>query len=144
MAPPPRAERSPSRLPRPQGQPSTGPWRPPADPSSSPGRCISWATRAGGWCRTRCCAILWTHDGSHARMTDRQLPTERGAVRERPDAGGGAATPSYALPPDAPSGLPGTPTPLGVGPATLHWGERTFVMGVLNVTPDSFSGDGLL
>ncbi|OGO51578.1 MAG: dihydropteroate synthase, partial [Chloroflexi bacterium RBG_16_69_14] len=24
------------------------------------------------------------------------------------------------------------------------WGERTFVMGVLNVTPDSFSGDGLL
>ena len=77
-------------------------------------------------------------------MTDRQLPTERGAVRERPDAGGGAATPSYALPPDAPSGLPGTPAPLRVGPATLHWGERTFVMGVLNVTPDSFSGDGLL
>ncbi len=24
------------------------------------------------------------------------------------------------------------------------WGARTFVMGVLNVTPDSFSGDGLL
>lgn len=24
------------------------------------------------------------------------------------------------------------------------WGERTFVMGILNVTPDSFSGDGLL
>lgn len=25
-----------------------------------------------------------------------------------------------------------------------HWGERTFVMGVINLTPDSFSGDGLL
>jgi len=30
------------------------------------------------------------------------------------------------------------------GPRTLSWGERTFVMGILNVTPDSFSGDGLL
>jgi dihydropteroate synthase len=26
----------------------------------------------------------------------------------------------------------------------FRWGERTFVMGILNVTPDSFSGDGLL
>jgi dihydropteroate synthase len=26
---------------------------------------------------------------------------------------------------------------------SLRWGERTYVMGVLNVTPDSFSGDGL-
>ena len=25
----------------------------------------------------------------------------------------------------------------------LHWGERTYVMGILNVTADSFSGDGL-
>jgi dihydropteroate synthase len=25
----------------------------------------------------------------------------------------------------------------------LRWGERTFVMGIINVTPDSFSGDGL-
>ncbi|HLO36463.1 MAG TPA: dihydropteroate synthase [Candidatus Deferrimicrobium sp.] len=31
-----------------------------------------------------------------------------------------------------------------IGPAAFRWGERTFVMGVLNVTPDSFSGDGLL
>jgi len=30
------------------------------------------------------------------------------------------------------------------GPRSFHWGERTFVMGILNVTPDSFSGDGLL
>jgi dihydropteroate synthase len=27
---------------------------------------------------------------------------------------------------------------------TLAWGSRTFLMGVINVTPDSFSGDGLL
>jgi dihydropteroate synthase len=26
----------------------------------------------------------------------------------------------------------------------FRWGERTYVMGILNVTPDSFSGDGLL
>lgn len=26
----------------------------------------------------------------------------------------------------------------------FSWGERTYVMGVINVTPDSFSGDGLL
>ena len=25
----------------------------------------------------------------------------------------------------------------------LYWGRRTYVMGVINVTPDSFSGDGL-
>ena len=31
-----------------------------------------------------------------------------------------------------------------IGPATFRWGERTYVMGILNVTPDSFSGDGLL
>ncbi len=27
---------------------------------------------------------------------------------------------------------------------TLTWGTRTYLMGILNVTPDSFSGDGLL
>ena len=26
----------------------------------------------------------------------------------------------------------------------LDWGQRTYVMGILNVTPDSFSGDGLV
>jgi len=36
------------------------------------------------------------------------------------------------------------PEPTRIGPATFRWGERTFVMGILNVTPDSFSGDGLL
>lgn len=27
---------------------------------------------------------------------------------------------------------------------TLDWGTRTFIMGIINLTPDSFSGDGLL
>ena len=31
-----------------------------------------------------------------------------------------------------------------IGPTTFAWGARTYVMGILNVTPDSFSGDGLL
>jgi dihydropteroate synthase len=31
-----------------------------------------------------------------------------------------------------------------IGPRRFAWGERTFVMGIVNVTPDSFSGDGLL
>jgi dihydropteroate synthase len=26
----------------------------------------------------------------------------------------------------------------------MNWGKRTYVMGILNVTPDSFSGDGVL
>ena len=31
-----------------------------------------------------------------------------------------------------------------IGNRHFEWGARTYVMGVLNVTPDSFSGDGLL
>lgn len=34
--------------------------------------------------------------------------------------------------------------PLIIGNQTLAWGTRTYVMGILNITPDSFSGDGLL
>ena len=36
------------------------------------------------------------------------------------------------------------PVATTVGQVTFAWGERTYVMGILNVTPDSFSGDGLL
>jgi dihydropteroate synthase len=39
-----------------------------------------------------------------------------------------------------PSRLPATL----IGPKLFDWGSRTFVMSILNVTPDSFSGDGLL
>lgn len=29
------------------------------------------------------------------------------------------------------------------GASTFRWGERTYVMGIVNLSPDSFSGDGL-
>jgi dihydropteroate synthase len=40
----------------------------------------------------------------------------------------------------APSPLP----PTRIGRGLFEWGSRTYVMGIVNVTPDSFSGDGLL
>ncbi|MBM3179602.1 MAG: dihydropteroate synthase [Chloroflexi bacterium] len=33
---------------------------------------------------------------------------------------------------------------LQIGKFTFDWGSRTYVMGILNVTPDSFSGDGVI
>jgi dihydropteroate synthase len=36
------------------------------------------------------------------------------------------------------------PAPIRIGRRRFDWGTRTYVMGILNVTPDSFSGDGLL
>ncbi len=33
---------------------------------------------------------------------------------------------------------------LQIGKHIFNWGSRTYVMGILNVTPDSFSGDGLI
>jgi dihydropteroate synthase len=29
------------------------------------------------------------------------------------------------------------------GSSIFHWGQRTYIMGVVNVSPDSFSGDGI-
>jgi dihydropteroate synthase len=54
------------------------------------------------------------------------------------------ATPSFSLPPDAPSGVPGSPAPLTIRGTTFAWGRRSYLMGIVNVTPDSFTGDGLL
>lgn len=39
--------------------------------------------------------------------------------------------------------LPTPPRPTTIGRRLFEWGQRTYVMGILNVTPDSFSGDGL-
>jgi dihydropteroate synthase len=47
--------------------------------------------------------------------------------------------PSRRLAP-APEPLP----PTRIGARLFEWGSRTYVMGIVNVTPDSFSGDGLL
>jgi dihydropteroate synthase len=35
-------------------------------------------------------------------------------------------------------------TTLQVGPLRLEFGSRTYLMGILNVTPDSFAGDGVM
>src|SRR5450759_1954780 len=35
------------------------------------------------------------------------------------------------------------PAPITIGGREFAWGTRTYVMGIVNVTPDSFSGDGL-
>ena len=75
---------------------------------------------------------------------ERRLPGESAVEPARPELGGGRATPSIRLPEDFDEGLPGRPEPFGVGRRQFVWGQRTFVMGILNVTPDSFSGDGLL
>ena len=53
------------------------------------------------------------------------------------DRSSGSMTPAPATPAAA-------PRPTRIGSTTFGWGERTFVMGILNVMPDSFSGDGLL
>ena len=38
---------------------------------------------------------------------------------------------------------PRIPEPTRISNAHFAWGSKTYVMGVINVTPDSFSGDGL-
>ena len=38
---------------------------------------------------------------------------------------------------------PSFPEPTTINDAHFAWGTKTYVMGVINVTPDSFSGDGL-
>ena len=47
-------------------------------------------------------------------------------------------------PPTSSASAAPSPAPSRIGTATFTWGSRTFVMGILNVTPDSFSGDGVL
>jgi dihydropteroate synthase len=43
------------------------------------------------------------------------------------------------MPDSKPSNLGSTPC----GKSVFQWGERTYIMGIINVSPDSFSGDGL-
>jgi dihydropteroate synthase len=76
-------------------------------------------------------------------MTDR-TDERSGVLPARPEIGGGAGTPSFDLPEGATPGMPGPAAPTRIGPREFAWGRRTYVMGILNVTPDSFSGDGLL
>ncbi|MYI83380.1 MAG: dihydropteroate synthase, partial [Chloroflexi bacterium] len=36
------------------------------------------------------------------------------------------------------------PPPIKIGGHCFEWGQRSYVMGIVNATPDSFSGDGVL
>jgi dihydropteroate synthase len=40
--------------------------------------------------------------------------------------------------------LVGALRPLQIGEREFAWGSSTYIMGILNLTPDSFSGDGVL
>jgi dihydropteroate synthase len=75
-------------------------------------------------------------------MTERRLEVERGAMAG--GGAGGAATPWFADPSGGSSGLRARPAPTRIGPRIFRWGERTYVVGIINITPDSFSGDGLV
>lgn len=44
--------------------------------------------------------------------------------------------------PESPVGVT-RPLPTRLGGRLFEWGTKTYVMGILNITPDSFSGDGL-
>ena len=55
------------------------------------------------------------------------------------------ATPSVMPLADGERGIPQRPpAPTRIRNAVFTWGTRTYVMGILNVTFDSFSGDGLI
>jgi dihydropteroate synthase len=69
---------------------------------------------------------------------------DRGLMPARPDLGGGRSTPAVTLPEGATNGLPDALGRTRIGRRVFTWGARTYVMGIVNVTPDSFSGDGLL
>lgn len=76
-------------------------------------------------------------------MTERTIPTQRGVV-DRAGPGGIDLGSSFAAPPDTGDGLPDRPAALVIRGRSFAWGRRTYVMGILNATPDSFSGDGLI
>ncbi|GMU40367.1 MAG: dihydropteroate synthase [Chloroflexota bacterium] len=40
--------------------------------------------------------------------------------------------------------MPPQPAPITLGRTRFEWGLRTYVVGIINATPDSFSGDGLV
>ncbi len=74
---------------------------------------------------------------------ERVVPSPRSVASGRIGEPGGEG-PSFAVPDGANVGLPRHPEALDIGNRRFDWGRRTYVMGIVNVTPDSFSGDGLL
>ena len=74
----------------------------------------------------------------------RPVPSDGPVLEPRPELGGGRATPAFALPDGAPNGIPDGLGSTRIGERVFAWGARTYVMGIVNITPDSFSGDGLI
>ena len=113
--------------------------------SSTIRRCVTRSRRASASPSARRPPRPCRFGRQSAAMTpSTDTPRGESVVPARPELGGGAATPSLRLPTGAGPGLPGAPEPLAIGARSFDWGRRTYVMGILNVTPDSFSGDGLL
>ena len=93
-------------------------------------------------CATESCSTRWQRSWAESR-----------ARRGRCQAGTGAGGRSARLAgPAARGGRVALPRRRGAcdaarrggsGMIELRWGERTYVMGIINITPDSFSGDGL-
>ena len=101
--------------------------------SSWPARSISSARSGLAWSTTRSCATRC----DAAAMTGRRIPPTASVApldhrRRRRDA---------VVRPAGRARRPGSRRPLRIGPR-IRWGARTYVMGILNITPDSFSGDG--
>ena len=88
----------------------------------------------------RACAPAARADGRGRVALSCRGPPIAPRRRPRPPGSGPGMTPERT---DDSATLPASP-PTRIGPTTFAWGERTFVMGILNVTPNSFSGDGLL
>lgn len=76
-------------------------------------------------------------------VTERRIPAERGVIASRSTSGDRALGTAYSAPADSPAGRFDRPAPMTIRGRRFDWGRRTYVMGIVNATPDSFSGDGL-
>jgi dihydropteroate synthase len=85
---------------------------------------------AAGLCGERCDVLLTGTIRQFGRLTE--------TLRLQPFGLPGIAREIDA----ALAAFDGTPEPMCIGGRTFRFGERTYVMGILNVTPDSFSDGG--
>ncbi len=85
---------------------------------------------AAGLCEERCDVLLLGTLEEFGRLTEtlRLQPFGLPAIAGQID--------------EALSAFGGRPEPMCVGGRTFRFGERTYIMGILNVTPDSFSDGG--
>ena len=104
---------------------SPGAWSA-SDPTRGPRRALSRSPRDAG--PVVVAGSLYLVGAARGRLVDDPACAIRGPDPDRAHAVTASAQPIG-------------PTRIG---RPFRWGERTFVMGIINVTPDSFSGDGVL